>query len=263
MDRPAIEHESPTDESPGAEPPRNPVRAWLAGPPVLGASRRLLVAGAAAALLAAAAAALVGRLIISGTATTPARPATTAARPAVATPPSAQAPVPEGYARFDDAARGLSISLPANWQRLPTPDAQLSVLATGDGASMLMRSAPIGLEIDRKNLAQARKITDGLVRAVRQVKIVEGPKPVQVGGLPGYLYLYTYLDPATGQRGGHAHYFLFRPNQTMITLVFQVLPADRFAGLAPLFDKIGGTLRTNDAASGQSSNPASAAGGTR
>ncbi|MBA3306332.1 MAG: hypothetical protein H0U25_10465, partial [Thermoleophilaceae bacterium] len=40
----------------------------------------------------------------------------------------------------------------------------------------------------------------------------------------------------------HAHYFLFR-GRTLITIVFQTVPADRFAELAPLFDRIAETLR--------------------
>lgn len=203
------------------------------------------------AILAAVSAALIGRQILSGAASsTQPQPSATAPAPSPAaqspaTPPQPLAPVPAGFMRLQDGARGLSISLPTSWQRLPSADAQISVLATGDGASMLMRAAPLGIDVGPASIGPARKITDNLVRAAKQVTIVQGAKRVSIGGLPGYLYLYTYQDPATGQRGGHAHYFIFR-RQTLITIVFQVLPADRFASLAPLFDQIGRTLRTSN-----------------
>ena len=70
-----------------------------------------------------------------------------------------------------------------------------------------------------------------------------------MGGLPGYLYLHPFRDLASGQRGAHAHYFLFR-DQTMFTLVFQALPSTSFAGLAPLFDRIANTFRAQAAGPG-------------
>lgn len=204
-------------------------------------------------MVAAISAALIGRQIVSGASSSAqqdppgsaSRSSTSAAAAATPTAPQAPAPGPDGFVRYADVARGLSISLPASWHRLPSPDPQVSVLATGEGASVLLRSAPLGIDISPNNIGPARKITDNLVKAAQQVTIVQGAKRVNVGGLPGYLYLYTYQDPATGQRGGHAHYFIFR-HQTLINMIFQVVPSDNFASLAPRFDQIGRTLRTAD-----------------
>lgn len=207
----------------------------------------------AVAIVAVVCAVVIGRQIISGPSSSDrdnppssaSRPSIPAAANAAPTAPQALAPVPDGFVPFQDPARGLSISLPKSWQRLPSPDPQVSVLATGDGASILLRSAPLGIDIGPNSIGPARKITDNLVKAAQQVTIVQGPKRVNVGGLPGYLYLYTYQDAATGQRGGHAHYFIFR-HQTLINMVFQVVPSDSFASLAPRFDQISRTLRTTD-----------------
>lgn len=262
MDRAAIEDERPPSESSGADAPSSTLRRWLAAADAaVGIPRRWLAAVAVVAILAAAAAILIGRQIVSGP-SSPARPKPAATTAPNAAAPQALPPDPAGFVRVEDRERGLSIALPKSWQRLPSSDDQVSVLATGDGASMLVRTAPLGFDVGPESIGAARKITDSLVRAVKQVKVVEGPKQVSVGGLPGYLYLYTYRDAATGQRGGHAHYFLFQ-HQSMVTIVFQVLPADRFAALGPLFDEIGRTLRTPDAASGQSGGAPSTAPSAR
>lgn len=260
MEPAATQPEGSTEDSPEADSARRTARGWLAADAGFGLTRGRLLAGAGVVILVALAAMVVGRQLISSSASTPPKPAAPPPRPATAPP---KAPVPDGFMRFDDPMRGLSISLPATWHRIPSADAEISLLATGDGASMLMRTAPLGIDIGPDDVGPARKITDNLLKAAGKVSIVSGPKRVSVGGLPGYLYLYTYRN-AAGQRGGHAHYFLFRSNQTMLIIVFEVAPADRFAALGPLFDTIARTLRTADAASGQSApRPSPGAPGAR
>ena len=161
--------------------------------------------------------------------------------------PSAMPPKPpdsgrDDFVRFRDAPGAFSISYPSSWQRISSFDRQVRLLAEGDGASMQVRTAPLDIEVGPENLGAARKLTDNLVNVAGQVKQVRPPKQVTLGGLPGWLYIYTFKDAATQQTGAHAHYFLFR-GETMMTIVFQVLPSDRFAELVPLFDRIGNTLR--------------------
>lgn len=191
----------------------------------LPAGRRWIAAGAAAILLLGVAAVMIGRELIS---------------PAPPDPPPAQAAADDLVA-FDDPARGISISHPPGWRRVASGDPEVVLLAQGDGASMLVRTADLGVEIGPENLDSAKEVSDTLVRAGKH-KLLRPPKQVTLGGLPGYLYLYTYPDAASGQRGAHAHYFLFR-GQTLITVVFQTVPAQRFAQSAPLFDRIAETLR--------------------
>ncbi len=185
------------------------------------ARRRWIAGGAALVILVGAAAALIGRELI-----TPA-------------PPDPPAQAADDLEAFADPEVGISISNPPGWRRVASADPAVVLLAEGDGASMLVRTADLGVEVG--NLDTAKEISDDLVRA-GQPTLLRPPEQVDLGGVPGYLYLYTFPDAATGQRGAHAHYFLFR-GQTLITVVFQTVPAEGFAGLAPLFDRIGDTLR--------------------
>jgi hypothetical protein len=58
------------------------------------------------------------------------------------------------------------------------------------------------------------------------------------------LYFYTFTDSATGAKGAHTHYFLFK-DKLMISLVFQGLPEDEFVRLAKakLFDRVANSFR--------------------
>jgi len=178
------------------------------------------------ALLVGAAAVVIARELVS-----PAAP-----------PDPPPAPATDDAVRFRDPAAGFSIALPAGWRRVASADPEVRLLAEDQGSSMLVRITDLETEVGPERLDAAKRLTDKLVRAAGEVKQLRPPRQVSLGGLPGYLYLYTFTDPATGERGAHAHYFLFR-GQTLITIVFQTAPAERLVGLAPLFDRIGDTLR--------------------
>jgi len=186
--------------------------------------RRWVPAGVVVAVLVGAAAILIGREL-----TSPPKPE----------PPARRA---NAFVQFRDAAGGFSISYPAAWRRIASSDPEVRLLAEGEGSSMLLRTAGLGIEVGAKNLGRARKLTDKLVRAAGKAELLRPPQQVDLGGLPGYLYLYTFSNASTGQQGAHAHYFLFR-GRAVITIVFQTVPAERLARLAPLFDRIGETLR--------------------
>lgn len=188
------------------------------------ALRKWIPVGVAAAILLGAAAMVVARELIS---------------PAPPDPPARAA---NELIRFRDAAGAYSISHPVGWKRVASSDPEVRLLAVGDSSSMLVRMGNLGVEVRPEGLGAAKRLTDKLVRSAGQVKLLRPTKQVTLGGLPGYLYLYTFADAATGQRGAHAHYFLFR-GRTLITIVFQTVPANRFASLAPLFDRLGETLR--------------------
>ncbi len=152
--------------------------------------------------------------------------------------------VPSGVVSFQDAAGAFAVSYPSSWQQLPSTDAQVSLLAASSaGASLQVRKTAIGAPVTAANLGAGKTLADRVVKSGKHVTFLRPPQQVTLGGLPGYLYLYTFDDPATGQRGAHAHYFLFA-GTTVITLVFQALPENRMLSLAPLFDRIAGTFRT-------------------
>ncbi|MGI8864547.1 MAG: hypothetical protein ACR2JH_09155 [Solirubrobacteraceae bacterium] len=147
------------------------------------------------------------------------------------------------FTQFRDPGGTFSGGYPSSWQRLQSSDpAVVALAASSDGASLLVRKTPIGVPVSAVNLGRARKLTDSVVNSGKHVTWLRQPQQVTLGGLPGYLYLYTFDDPTTGQRGAHAHYFLFQ-GTTMVTLVFQALPAERISSLAPLFDRIASMFR--------------------
>jgi hypothetical protein len=188
------------------------------------ALRRWIPAAVAAVLVVGAAAMFIARELVSPP------------------PPDAPARAADDSVRFRDAAAGFSIEQPAGWRRVASPDPEVRLLAEGDGSSMQVRMGELGLEIGPEQLDAAQKITDELVRAAGPTKRLRPPRQVALGGLPGYLYLYTFRDADTGEEGAHAHYFLFR-GEKLMTIVFQTVSAERLAMLAPLFDRVGETLR--------------------
>ncbi len=196
--------------------------------------RRWLVVGAVATILLALVAMAIGRQLVSS----PSAPPQPKAKPK----PKRSSTEPAGFVRFTDPVGRFSISHPADWRRLKSPDRQVRLLAARDSASVLVRVQPIGTPVGPESLGAAKKLTDNLVRSAGKIKLLREARQVTLGGLSGYLYLYTFKDKATGQTVAHAHYFLFR-GETLLALVFQSQPADRFAGLAPLFDRIAETFR--------------------
>jgi len=151
--------------------------------------------------------------------------------------------VPDGFVLFEDEEAGFSIAYPGSWERLESRDPQVRLVATPNGRdSLLVRVLQPGFTVTEDNLGQAKTLTDGLVKAGRNVKILAKPEPIRLGGLPGLFYFYSFKDSGTGKRGVHSHYFLFS-GETMITLVFQALPTKSFPELAPVFDQVANSFR--------------------
>jgi hypothetical protein len=151
---------------------------------------------------------------------------------------------------FRDEAHGFAISYPEDWTKLDSADAEVVLVvsdrdpAEGKGGSILARVVDTGVAIGAGQLAEARKFTDQVVSAGQGVELKAEPAEITQGGLPGWLYFYTFTDPATGAKGAHTHYFLFK-DQLMISLVFQGLPEDEFVRLAKekLFDRVANSFR--------------------
>lgn len=147
------------------------------------------------------------------------------------------------YKTFKDPAGAFAGGYPSNWTQQATINPQIVLLAQGPGgASYEVAKTTLTARITAANLGAATKLTERVVRSGNHVRLLRPAEQVPLGGLPGFLYLYTFVDPSTGQLGAHAHYFLF-DGKTMITLVFQSLPSGNFVRLAPLFDRIASTFR--------------------
>jgi len=205
-------------------------------------AKRMIVAGLGLVLVAGA-----GTWIAAGRDTGTRRmPATTQARSveaAVSTPAQ-----PGELAEFRDDQAGFALSYPKAWVRATAPNPQIVLVAAendpakNQGGSILVRVSPLDVPVGKAQLGEARKGTDALVSSSEGVALKVDPIETEQGGLPGLYYLYTFRDPASGRTGVHSHFFLFK-DKTMISLVFQALPQDDFGRLAPLFDRVTGSIR--------------------
>jgi hypothetical protein len=153
-----------------------------------------------------------------------------------------------GLVEFVDQNDGFAISYPRTWLRLQGNDPGVVLVVSekpidqNNGGSLLTRVVNIGTSVSQEQLPEAKKITDQIVTQGQGVELKFEPKAIMQGGLPGWLYVYTFADKTSGRRGIHSHYFLFK-GQTMISFVFQALPDTEFARLAPAFDDMIGTFR--------------------
>lgn len=155
----------------------------------------------------------------------------------------ARSDAPPGYVRVGGGQGRFSIAHPADWTRLDSADPGVDLLVTkARTASLLARSFPLRFRVDRTNLPAAEGITDEIVRSGRRVRLLAQSRRIELGGLPGYFYFYTFRDRKTGRRGTHSHYFLFQ-GDTMITLVLQALPESEFRRFATVFDRIAASFR--------------------
>lgn len=153
---------------------------------------------------------------------------------------------PPGFAEFRDRRAGFSISYPAKWERLDSRDPDVRLLAaTRDGAlSLLVRASPIGSDLPPGKLPAREGLTREILASGEDVKLLTQPRQARLGGLPGFSYIYTFRDAASGGRGLHSHYFLFGEG-TRISLVLQAIPGKRH-GLrrsTALLDQIANTFR--------------------
>jgi hypothetical protein len=163
-------------------------------------------------------------------------------------PAPSQTRTKDGLVTFKDDRQGLAISYPPTWQRIASPDPRVALVTGTAEVSLLMRTREIGTAVGVKDLERAKVLTDRLVAKAERVRQLRPPRHIDnLGGLPGWLYIYSFYDPATKLRGAHAHYFLFRGKE-MVTLVFQTVPSESFSTYAPLFDRIAGTFMATEPA---------------
>ena len=197
-------------------------------------------------------AAVVGGALVVGLAAVAGRhsvssPKRPASAKAAATTTTASA-VSGDLVEFRDDKAGWAMSYPKGWNRLPSGDADVVLVVSekpveaNNGGSILARDLTLGAPVTDANLAAAKEVTDKVVLSGQGVQLLAQTAVVHQGGLPGYVYFYSFKDPTTGQEGVHTHYFLFK-GSTMISFVFQGLPKDSFQGLAHLYDEVIGSFR--------------------
>jgi hypothetical protein len=190
----------------------------------------VVIAGVVVALALAAVASEAGRRMI------------TPGGPPSAADGSARAATPAGLVEFRRPQDGFALSYPSDWTRVPDADPRVALLAAkGSAYSFQVRVLELQAPIGPAQLPAAKQLTDQIVSSNKAVKLLT-QQQITLGGLPGYFYFYTFTDPASGQTGAHSHFFLFK-GSTMITLVFQALPAEAFRGGSATFDQIANSFQ--------------------
>jgi hypothetical protein len=196
--------------------------------------RKWLVAIVAGVLALAAVLALIGGGVV-GRSIVPS-PATTTPKP----PPSTPATV-----NFRDTLTDLSIAYPSTWERRLSADQSVRILASSPdataGVSVSIRKSGLTEPVTAKNLPLVRPLTDDLIRGDNRITAKSDPVAVTVGGLPGYLYRYTYTT-ADKTEGAHEHFFLFRTGQ-LVQIVLQAVPSTGLTRLQPTFAQIVASFR--------------------
>jgi len=184
-----------------------------------------MVAGGLAAILALLGGVFLGRKVIEGK--EPKRPAAAAK-----------------ITRFHEPIADVAISFPASWTRLRSKDPEVRLLVVANGStSLLMRVTKTGLAaVTQRSLPVVKEYTDALLKQDTRATQLTAPAPIELGGLPGWRYRYSYSSPTDGSTLAHVHYFLFK-NGRMIQLVFQAVPANRLEALEPAFDRLAATFR--------------------
>jgi hypothetical protein len=150
---------------------------------------------------------------------------------------------PAGFSEFRSEQAGFQLAYPSTWTKLSPRDPQVLLLVSqGTQASFLVRVNELPEPIGPPQLPAAKQLTDKIVTSNKSVQMITDPKPLTLGGLPGFFYFYSFKDPTTGQEGAHSHFFLFN-GKTMISMVFQALPKERFSESAKTFDQIAASFQ--------------------
>lgn len=160
------------------------------------------------------------------------------------TPDSAEPSVPDDFVEFRDEEAGFKIMHPEAWELRSPEDPQVRFLATPNNQdSVMVRVSPIDLdeeveeEVTEEDLRALHGFTEEIVRSDDNVEVLLGPEVVQIADTVGTYYLYTFESSAGGERGVHAHYFIFERDR-MVTLIFQTIPPQKFSELADVFDVV-------------------------
>jgi hypothetical protein len=146
-----------------------------------------------------------------------------------------------GYVTFTDSETGFRLELPAAWSTRVAGTADVRLVA-GPGGDNLMsvRVATLDTGTANPTAAGLRPYFDTIVNQPT-THILQRTK-IDIDGVPGWYYVYTFKDASSGQVGVHAQYFLLRGSE-LFSIVFQALPQSSFAGLAPAYQQVANSIR--------------------
>ena len=147
------------------------------------------------------------------------------------------------FTSFTDPETGFTIRYPRGWRRTEAPVRDFRLLATdGRQYSVSVRVVQTQVPTTPDNLANVKAVTDGIVGP--DVQLLEH-NTIDVNGLIGFRYIYTFTDKDSGLVGAHLHYFLFQGNK-MYSIVFEALPTGDFSKIEGIFAQMLESFRVEE-----------------
>ncbi len=150
-------------------------------------------------------------------------------------------------ATIRDRDAGFSIDLPENWQfyEQQRRDPQIRMVA-GDGSTqnnVRVRVSPLAqpVIIDSTTpdsiLAEFQAQFDNYINDGGNVREILQRQRVNINGVQGWWYLYSFNSTAGAEEGIHSHFFLLG-GEKLYVLVFQAVPSSNYEKYARTFDEI-------------------------
>jgi hypothetical protein len=152
---------------------------------------------------------------------------------------------PKDFVPFEDKETGIKLSIPREWQQRSTknlgPAARMFVQVPNTDDTVLLRVNSYAKEVTAANIADQKSVIDSIL-ASEKITIL-GVEQGDLRGMPVLVYIYSFTDPASGETGIHAHYFVFQGRKA-VQLVFQALPQEHYTsgGLGLVWGKISDSL---------------------
>lgn len=150
-------------------------------------------------------------------------------------------------ATITDRQGGFSIKLPQHWQffeqEQSDPEIRMVVGESGTQNNLRVRVSPLAepVIIDSTTpdtvLAELQAQFDRYIDEGENVREVLQRQRVNINGVQGWWYLYSFNDSRGSEEGLHSHFFLLGGSK-MYVLVFQVLPTSAYGNYARTFDEI-------------------------
>ena len=150
-------------------------------------------------------------------------------------------------ATIEDREGGFSIKLPDNWQffeqQQQDPQIRMVVGEPGTQNNLRIRISPLAEPVVIDNttpdnvLAEFQAQFDKFIDDGENVREVLQRQRVNINGVHGWWYLYSFNDSRGQEEGIHSHFFLMAGDK-MYVLVFQVLPTSNYQRYARTFDQI-------------------------
>lgn len=132
-----------------------------------------------------------------------------------------------------DRKFGYQLTYPETWTELRTSTGH--VVRIDRRSAFNIRTLPLQHPAALADLRDLHAVTDAILSSPDADITVLDVREIELAGFPAVYYLYYFRDG--DRRGIHAHYFVFDGRQ-LHTLVFQVVPASRFADYASGFDQV-------------------------